>query len=81
MIKNLKGLTEHLSKIDRILNNLIFCEPNLIHLGHSLLDSSLKDESKKIYLKILKGEKVDIDENYKKSEMELFILLVYYSQQ
>uniref|UniRef100_A0A7C3J5S8 Uncharacterized protein n=1 Tax=candidate division WOR-3 bacterium TaxID=2052148 RepID=A0A7C3J5S8_UNCW3 len=72
MIKNLKGLTEHLSKIDRILNNLIFCEPNLIHLGHSLLDSSLKDESKKIYLKILKGEKVDIDENYKKSEMELF---------
>ncbi|HAF07431.1 MAG: hypothetical protein XD76_0375 [candidate division TA06 bacterium 32_111] len=72
MIKKIKGLTEELSKVDKILKNLIFCEPNLIHLGHSLLDSTLNDESKETYLKILKGEKIDIDEKYKKSEMELF---------
>ncbi|MEO0288139.1 MAG: hypothetical protein ABIN00_00640 [candidate division WOR-3 bacterium] len=72
MIKNLKELTDHLKKIDKILKNLIFCEPTVTHLGHSLLDSGIDNESKNLYVKLLKGEKIDLDEKYKKSEMELY---------
>ncbi|MEO0280838.1 MAG: hypothetical protein ABIN05_00625 [candidate division WOR-3 bacterium] len=72
MIKNLKGLTDHLQKIDKILKNLIFCEPTVTHLGHSLLDSGIDNESKNLYIKLLKGEKINLNEKYKKSEMEFY---------
>lgn len=72
MIKNLKELTAHLSKIDKILKNLIFCEPAVTHLGHSLLDSGIENEVKNIYIKLLKGENIDLTEKYKKSETELY---------
>lgn len=72
MIKNLKELTDHLMKIDKILKNLIFCEPTVTHLGHSLLDSGIDNESKNLYIKLLKGEEIDLNEKYKKSEMELY---------
>ncbi|MEJ5307960.1 MAG: hypothetical protein WHT27_06665 [candidate division WOR-3 bacterium] len=72
MIKNLKELTDDLKKIDKILKNLIFCEPTVTHLGHSLLDSGIDNEYKLLYTKLLKGEAIDLNEKYKKSEMELY---------